>query len=85
MKLNLLIKHSLFSQMQGHWKQSLDGQASLMLVVKLLIIRAAKIWALVFLAVRRHSHSTSAKFSHTDVSLMHVHLGTYLPNFTTAI
>ena len=56
-----------------------------MLVVKLLIIRAAKIWALVFLAVRRHSHFTSAKFSHTDVSLMHVHLGTYLPNFTTAI
>ena len=57
------------ASMQGRRKQSPDGQASLMSVVKLLIIRAqsaAKIWALVLLAVRRRSHCASAKFSHTE-------------------
>ena len=51
--------------------------------------RAAKIWTLVFLAVRRRSHCTSAsnwdskawKFSHTEVSLMRAHLGTYPAEF----
>ena len=51
---------------------------------------AAKIWTLVFLAVRSRSHCTSAsnwyskawKFSHTErISLMRAHLGTYPAEF----
>ena len=56
-----------------------------MLVVKLLIIRAAKIWALVFLAVRRHSHCTSAKFSHTECKSYACALRYVPAEFTTAI
>ena len=63
---------------QGRHKQSPDGQAQLAVVVKLSIIsrakRAAKFWTLLFLAIRRRSHSTSAsnwepkawKFHHTE-------------------
>ena len=63
---------------QGHRKQSPDGQAQLDVggeaVNNSRAKRAAKIWTLVFLAVRRRSHCTSAsnwdskvwKFSHTE-------------------
>ena len=63
---------------QGRRKQSPDGQAQLDVGGKVVnnsrAKRAAKIWTLVFLAVRRHSHCTSAsnwdskawKFSHTE-------------------
>ena len=62
---------------QGHRKRSPDGQAQLdvggEVVNNLRVKRAAKIWTLVFLAVRRRFHCTSAsnwdskawKFSHT--------------------
>ena len=63
---------------QGRRKQSPDGQAQLdvggEVVNNSRAKRAAKIWTLVFLAVRRRSHCTSAsnwdskawKFSHTE-------------------
>ena len=66
------------SNPQGRRKQSPDGQAQLDVggeaVNNLRAKRAAKIWTLVFLAVRRRSHCTSAsnwdskawKFSHTE-------------------
>ena len=58
-------------------------------------VRAAKIWTLVFLAVRRRSHCTSAsnwdskawKFSHNErksYAVVHRYIAT-IPNFTTAI
>ena len=79
--------------MQGHQKQSPNGQAQLdvggEVVDNSRAKRAAKICTLVFLAVRRPSHCTSAsnwdskawKFSHTEVSLMRAHLGTYPAEF----
>ena len=78
---------------QGRRKQSPDGQAQLDVGGEVgnnsHAKRVAKIWILVFLAVRRRSHCTSAsnwdskawKFSHTDVSLTRVHLGTYSAEF----
>ena len=78
---------------QGRRKQSPDGQAQLDVggeaVNNSRAKRSAKIWTLVFFAVRRRSHCTSAlkwdskawKFSHTEVSLMRAHLGTYPAEF----
>ena len=78
-------------------KQSPDGQAQLDVggkgVNNLRAKRTAKIWTLIFLAVRRRYHCTSASnwiirpgsLVILNVSLMCAHLGTYLPNFTTAI
>ena len=75
---------------QGRRKQSPDGQAQLDVggeaVNNSRAKRAAKIWTLVFLAVRRRSHCTSA--SNWDskawkfiVILMRAHLGTYPAKF----
>ena len=75
---------------QGRRKQSPDGQAQLDVggeaVNNSRAKRAAKIWTLVFLAVRRRSHCTSA--SNLDskawkfiVILMSAHLGTYPAKF----
>ena len=87
-------------QRQGRRKQSPDGQAQLDVggeaVNNSRAKRVAKIWTLVFLAVRRRSHCTSASNWDSrilrpgslvilNVSLMRAHLGAYLPNFTTAI
>ena len=93
-----LISYALpYSLLQGRRKQSPDGQAELdvsgEVVNNLRAKRAAKFWTLVFLAVRRCSHCTSAsnldynawKLVILNISLMRAHLGTYLPNFTTAI
>ena len=86
-----------FMQKQGSRKQSLDGQAQLDVggegVNNSRASRASKIWTLVFLAVRRRSHCNSAsnwdskawKFSHTERKSYACEVGTYLPNFTTAV
>ena len=70
--------YSLKLHKPGRRKQSLDGQAQLdvggEVVNNSRVRHAAKILTLVFLAVRRHSHCTSAsnwdsnawKFSHTE-------------------
>ena len=91
--MKYLIVRTQTSNLQGRRKQSPDGQAQLDVggeaVNNSCAKRAAKIWTLVFLAVRRRSHCTSAsnwdskawKFSHTEVSLMRAHLGTYPAEF----
>ena len=82
---------SLCSQTQGRRKQSPDGQAQLDVggeaVNNSRAKRAAKVLTLVFLAVRRRSHCTSAsnwdseawKFSHTERKSYACALYRYVP------
>ena len=76
--MKYLIVRTQTSNLQGRRKQSPDGQAQLDVGGEVgnnsCAKRVAKIWILVFLAVRRRSHCTSAsnwdskawKFSHTE-------------------
>ena len=94
-----MCRHSSCTPEQGRRKQSPDGQAQLEVggeaVNNSRAKRAAEISTMVFLAVRKRSHCTLALWDSRilrpgslvilNVSLMRAHLGTYLPNFTTAI